>query len=58
MSFVRTLRRLRRRYHLACAREDVGRLGVRVPEGVWFCAPCRLAFLDGLEIVRHVYAHS
>jgi hypothetical protein len=58
MSLFRAWRRMRRRYDLACAHEDAGRLGIRVPEGVWFCAPCRLAFLDGLEIVRHVYAHS
>lgn len=58
MSLFRTWHRMRRGYHLACAREDRRRLGVRVPDGVWFCAPCRRAFLDGLEIVRHVYAHS
>lgn len=58
MSLFRTWHRMRRSYHLACAREDRRRLGVRVPDGVWFCAPCRRAFLDGLDIVRHMYAHS
>lgn len=55
---VRAWHLMRRRYDLACAHEDVRRLGVRIPDGVWFCAPCRRAFLDGLEIVRHVYAHG
>ena len=58
MLIVRACRLMRRRYELACAHEDVRRLGVRIPDGVWFCVPCRRAFLDGLEIVRHVYAHG
>ena len=51
-------RRLRRVYHVACARQDARLLGLRVPEGVWFCPPCRLAFLDGWDIARHRFAHS
>lgn len=55
MFLARVLRRLRRSYQLACAREDRVRLGLTVPDGVWFCAPCRRAMLDGLEMLLHGY---
>jgi hypothetical protein len=55
---MRLWQRLRRAYHVACARQDARLLGLRVPEGVWFCPPCRLAFLDGWDIARHRFAHS
>jgi hypothetical protein len=48
---------VRRAYHLTCASEDAHRLGLETPDGVWFCAPCRLAVLDSLEMARHIYAH-
>ena len=51
-------RRLRRAYQLACARQDARALGLFVPDGVWFCPPCRLAFLDGWDIAQHRFAHS
>ena len=50
---ARVWRRLWRAYQLACAREDAVRLGLRVPDGVWFCPPCRTAMLDGLEMLLH-----
>ncbi len=49
---------LRRRYYVACARQDARALGVFIPDGVWFCPPCRLAFLDGWDIARHRFAHG
>jgi hypothetical protein len=55
MMLARAGRRLRRAYQVACAREDAKRLGVAVPDGVWFCAPCRVAMLDGLEMLLHGY---
>jgi hypothetical protein len=55
MPLARTWRRLRRAYQLACAREDARALGLAVPDGVWFCAPCRKAMLDGLEMLLHGY---
>jgi hypothetical protein len=55
MSVIRAWRRVRRAYQLACAREDAGRLGLVVPDGVWFCAPCRTAMFDGLEMLLHGY---
>lgn len=56
-AFDRIWRRVRRAYHLTCASEDAHRLGLETPDGVWFCAPCRLAVLDSLEMARHIYAH-
>jgi hypothetical protein len=50
--------RLRCAYDTACARQDARLLGIHVPDGIWFCAPCRLAFLDGWDIARHRFAHS
>lgn len=50
--------RLRRLYDLSCARQDARMLGLHIPDGVWFCAPCRLAFLDGWDIARHRFSHS
>jgi hypothetical protein len=55
---ARVWQRLRRAYVTACARQDIRALGLYVPEGVWFCPPCRLAFLDGWDIARHRFAHS
>jgi hypothetical protein len=55
---ARAWQRLRRRYHVTCARQDLRTLGLRVPDGVWFCPPCRLAFLDGWDVARHRFAHS
>src|SRR4051794_34733440 len=55
---MRTWRRLGLAYVLTCAREDARVLGLAVPDGVWFCAPCRLAFLDGWDVARHRFAHS
>jgi hypothetical protein len=57
-AFVTAWHRLRRAYHTACARQDIRLLGLTVPEGVWFCPPCRLAFLDGWDIARHRFVHS
>jgi hypothetical protein len=57
-ALAKAWRRLRRAYHTACARQDLRLLGLRVPDGIWFCPPCRLAFLDGWDIARHRFAHS
>jgi hypothetical protein len=51
----RLLRRLLRAYRVRCAREDAHRLGVRTPDGVWSCAPCRAVFLDTLGYVGHLH---
>ena len=51
-------RRVRLGYQTACARQDARVLGLHVPDGVWFCPPCRLAFLDAWDIARHRFAHS
>jgi hypothetical protein len=51
----RLLSRIRRAYHLRCAREDAHRLGLRTPEGVWSCLPCRAVFLDTLGYVGHLH---
>jgi hypothetical protein len=47
------IRRLVRAYRLCCAREDARLLGLRTPEGVWTCAPCRLAFFDRFDYLVH-----
>jgi hypothetical protein len=51
----RLLRRLRRSYHLHCAREDAAVLGLTTPDGVWSCLPCRVVFLDTLGYVGHLH---
>ena len=50
---ARMCRRLRRAYVLTCAREDCRRHGLRIPNGVWYCAPCGHTFLDGQAFTRH-----
>jgi hypothetical protein len=55
MVLARAWRRLRIAYQLTCAREDAARLGFSVPDGVWFCAPCRVAVLDRPEMLLHDY---
>ena len=47
-------RKLVRRYHLWCAREDVRRAGLRTPVGVWFCARCRTVILTKASICGHL----
>jgi hypothetical protein len=55
MPLSRAWRRICRAYQLTCAREDAARLGFSVPDGVWFCAPCRVTMFDGLEMLLHGY---
>lgn len=47
-------RKLVRRYHLWCAREDVRRSGLRTPAGVWFCARCRTVILTKALTCGHL----
>ncbi len=52
----RAARRWRMAYDLLCAREDARSLGLRTPDGVWACRPCRAVFLTDFAYVVH--AHS
>jgi hypothetical protein len=51
----RLVRRFGRAYHLRCAREDAVQLGLRTPDGIWSCLPCRAVFLDTLGYVGHLH---
>ena len=54
MSRVRRLfQRVRRAYHLRCAREDARQHGLAVPLGVWVC-DCRHVALDKLAFLDHM----
>lgn len=53
---ARVSRRATRAYHLACAREDALRHGLRVPVGAWICQHCRLVVWERDAFVRHLRA--
>lgn len=59
---LRTLAHARRRvmlaYHLAGARRQARRLGLRAPSGVWLCEHCRAARLDMHAYARHSQVHA
>ncbi|HEX4017467.1 MAG TPA: hypothetical protein VHX15_12100 [Frankiaceae bacterium] len=44
-------------YHLACAREDVRMLGLRVPAGLWVCERCGLVMWDAAGFAEHAHLH-
>ena len=54
-NFFGRLRRVRLAYRLQCAREDAHRFGLRVPDGIWSCLPCRLVFFDDIGYVGHLH---
>ena len=47
-------RKLVRRYHLWCAREDVLRSGLQTPAGLWFCDRCRSVALNPMLLCGHL----
>jgi hypothetical protein len=55
----RAARRLARAYRQRCAAEDVRRLRMQVPDGVWVCARCWHVSLDRFASSWHLIAtHS
>ncbi|MCW2724090.1 MAG: hypothetical protein JWN35_1011 [Frankiales bacterium] len=48
------LHRVRRAYHLLCAREDVRVRDIVVPLGVWTCHHCPHVSLDQLTFINHI----
>lgn len=57
-ALVRAARRAVLAYHLACARQDVDREGLRVPTGVWWCEHCGLVTWDLGAFVVHSRVHT
>ena len=55
---VRMWRRLVRVYDLEMAHEDVRRLGLRAPGGVWVCPRCELMLWDERAYEAHTPAHQ
>lgn len=54
---ARTKRRVVRRYHLVCARDDMYSFGLRVPRGLWFCDRCRLVCWEADAFRLHLGTH-
>jgi hypothetical protein len=47
------VRRTRRAYRAACARDDAIAHGFTVPDGVWVCDECEAVLLDAADMSRH-----
>jgi hypothetical protein len=56
-ALAHTKRRVARRYHLACARDDMHSFGLRVPLGVWFCDSCRQVWWEADAFHLHLSTH-
>ena len=46
------------RWHLARARAELKRLGLRVPAGVWFCDGCCQVLWDMDSFLSHTRMHA
>lgn len=52
-SLRRFARSIALRYRLACARDDVRRHGLTIPNGVWVCRSCAHVSFDAMRFARH-----
>jgi hypothetical protein len=55
---ARGRQRLVLRWHLARARAELHRLGLRVPAGVWFCDGCCQVLWDMDSFLSHTRMHA